>query len=995
MNGQPLRLPAGGAIDRGRPLAFRFDGRKLSGFAGDTLASALLASGTRLLARSFKYHRPRGVYALGSEEPNALLTLGRGARRDPNVKATTVDLREGLDVNSQNRWPSLRFDLMALNGVLSPLFVAGFYYKTFKWPASFWEPVYEHFIRRAAGLGEATRLPDPDHYARVETFCDVLVIGAGPAGLEAACTAATAGADVILVEERPWLGGRLAFERERVDGEDADAWLETMRRALAEQPRLRMLTRTAAFGLYDGHTVGLIETLRNAATASPEAPRQRSWKVRARHIVLATGALEQPLAFADNDRPGVMLAGAARGSVTRFAVAPGHRTLVLAAASDGVRTALDLARAGANVAGVVDLRERMPEEETQALAERGIDHFQHCGIARVLGRAGGRGVTLARLAHAGGTRRIACDAVAVAGGWEPAVHLHAHLGGRPTYDDARGIFLPPTLPPGHDSAGACAGIAGTLACREDGRRAGNVAAEACGYAAIAPAATDTSDGNAGWDNAGRLRVLPANHGGKRFIDLQNDVTLEDVALAHREGYRSVEHLKRYTTLGMGTDQGKTSNILGLTAMATLRGIGLDEAGTTTFRPPYVPLTVGAMVGRDTGPRFRPHREGPAEAWHRARGAVMVQAGLWHRPHYYPAHPGESRREAHLREAAHVRHAAGIVDVSTLGKIELIGPDAPVVVDRLYCNGMKKLQPGKARYGVMLRDDGFVFDDGTVCRLEDHRYLLTTTTANAGAVLSHIEFLLETAWSDLRAAAVTVSDHWAAFAIAGPRSRDGLTALFPDLALDDMAFPFLGIRRACLEDFECLIMRNSYSGERAYEVYVPADYGHALWGHAIRVGEPAGLRPYGTEAMGALRIEKGHVAGPEIDGRTTLDDLGLGRMASRRKAYVGYVLRHRAALQQPDRPTLVGLEALDAEASLRAGALLRAAGSSGADAVAGHVTSVTYSPTCEGTIALGLLARGAERHGEVVEAHDPLAGRDVRLRVRAPVFIDPEGTRLHA
>jgi len=988
MSGQPLRLPAGGiGIDRESALAFTFDGRERIGYAGDTVASALLASGQRQVARSFKYHRPRGISGLGPEEPAALVTLGRGPRRDPNVRATTVALSAGLEVRSQNCWPSLGLDLMAVNDWLAPLFVAGFYYKTFMRPASWWEPVYERVIRRSAGLGAASRAPDPDRYSHVEASCEVLVIGGGPAGLEAAAMAAAAGADVMLVEERPSLGGRLAVERETVDGRAAADWVARISAELGAGGRARVLTATSAFGLYDGRTVGLLEH----RSAAGGGPRQRSWTVRARHLVLATGALEQALAFPGNDVPGVMLAGAARGYVQRFAVAPGRRTLVLAGDDDGARTALELQRAGAGVAGVVDTRACLPEATEVALAEAGVPVYAGHGISRVFGRRRVRGARIAPLAGDGGARDLRCDAVAAAGGWQPALHLHCHLGGRARHDAVRGLFLPPALPAGHDSAGACAGVNGTDACRADGRRAGAAAAAACGHE---PPTVDAAGRSEGWGPADRLRVLPARGGGRRFIDLQHDVTVEDVALAHREGYRSVEHLKRYTTLGMGTDQGKSANVLGLDVLAGLAGLTLGEAGTTTFRPPWTPVTIGALAGRETGPRFRPRREAPAERWHRRAGAQMISAGLWHRPRVYPA-AGESREAAVRREAAHVRRAAGIVDVSTLGKIALIGPDAAAVVDRLYANGMRSLRVGRLRYGVMLRDDGLLLDDGTVCRLGAQRYLLTTTTANAAAVLAHIEFLLETAWCDLRAAAASVSDHWAVYAIAGPRSRDALAALFPGMALDEAALPFLGVARTDFEGVECLVMRNSYSGERAYEVYVPADYGTALWQAALVAGRPHDLRPYGTEAMGTLRIEKGHVAGPEMDGRVTAGDLGLGRLVARRKACVGQALSRRPALHDPRRPRLIGLRPRDAHAPLRPGALLRAQGASGPEAVAGHVTSVAFSPECGAVIALAVLAGGDRRHGEEVEAWDPLAGRSMPVQVTGPVFVDPQGARLHA
>ncbi len=993
-----LRLPTGGVIDRERTLTFRFDGRVHHGHPGDTLASALLASGRRVVARSFKYHRPRGLYSIGSEEPNALVTVGRGNRRDPNVRTTMVEVHEGLEACAQNCWPSVDRDFMAVNGLLAPFFTAGFYYKTFMWPARFWRSVYEPLIRRAAGMGRAATGPDPDRYGHAEAHCDVLVIGAGPAGMAAAQAAADAGSDVMLVDEMAWLGGRLAFESEIVEGQPAQAWLSTQESGITAHPRIRVLRRTTAFGLYDGRTVGLLERVSDHLPSADDRLRQSSWTVRADHIVLATGALEQPATFPGNDRPGVMLAGAARGYVNRFAVAPGRCTLVLAVDADGYRTAVDLAAAGAGVAGVVDPRPTAPEAHAKGLAEHGIPIHSNARIRAVHGR---REVTAAAIsplsgtdATAGGNSLIECDTIAVAGGWQPTVHLHSHLGHRPAFDPGRGIFLPPELPPGHSSVGACAGAVDTADCLAQGRRAGERAAgvtpvdepaEPASHArepAIPPAVTLAPEDRRRRD-------------GKSFVDLQHDVTVADIELAHREGYRSIEHLKRYTTLGMATDQGKTSNIAGLGRMAELRGLSMGEVGTTTFRPPYTPVTIGAVVGPEAGLHYRPARVGSIEDWHRAAGAVMVQAGLWHRPRYYPQHPSETQQAASAREAAHVRQHAGIVDVSTLGKIELVGPDAPEVVDRLYCNGMKSLTPGRLRYGIMLREDGFVFDDGTVIRLDEHRYLLTTTTANAARVLSHIEFLLQVAWPELRAQAVSVTEQWAGFAIAGPASRSVLAALLPELALDDDSFPYLGVRRTTSGDAGLLVMRNSYSGERAYEVFVAADRGEAFWRRALEAGQPFDLRPYGTEAMGTLRIEKGHIAGPEIDGRTAPMDLGLERMTRKSKPYVGKVLHARPALQDPQRTRLVGLRALDATASLRAGALLGPKSSSGPDSVEGHVSSATWSPECGVMIGLGLLARGPERHGEIIEARDPLGGTSSHLQVTAPVFVDPEGERLHA
>lgn len=955
------RLSGAIGIDTGSPIEFSFNGRRYTGLQGDTLASALLANHQRIIGRSFKYHRPRGILSIGSEEPAALVTLGTGAQAEPNTKATTVMLRQGMAASSQNCWPSPRFDLMAINGLFAPFFVAGFYYKTFMRPASAWEPLYERVIRRAAGLGKAPDGPDPDRYGQIEASCDVLVIGGGAAGLEAARTAAATGADVLVAEERAWFGGQLALAPAFVNGQAGQDWVEQVVGELEAQPNVRLLKETAAYGLYDDKVVGLIETV---PSDSPSGARQRSWVVRPQQVIFATGAIEQPLAFGGNDLPGVMLAGAALGYAFRFGVAPGKAVLLAGGDEQIVQTALSLKQLGVHVVGVVDSRQTPPSEGMAKLADAGIPYHVGCVIGRARGWQSVAGAEIVPLegtaARMSERQSVRCDTVAVSGGWQPSVHLQCHLGGRPKFDQTHGIFLPPELGEGFQTVGRAAGV--------------------------------IDDGD--WGPVDRLRVFPAAGGGKRFIDWQHDVTVEDVELAYREGYRSVEHLKRYTTLGMGTDQGKTSNILGLHALATVLGSSVAEAGTTTFRPPYIPITFGALTAAERDRDFRPVRRAPAEAAHRALGAEMITAGLWYRPRVYPQ-PGESAAHAVRREAAQVRATVGVVDVSTLGKIALVGPDAPEVVNRLYANGMKTLPPGKARYGLMLRDDGLIMDDGTVARFDTDRYLLTTTTANAALVLSHIEFLLETAWVDLQAMAISVSDHWAAFAIAGPQSRAVVQALLPEEDLSAEALPFLGVRETLFEGKDCLVMRNSYSGELAFEVYVTADHGLRLWEQILQVGQAYSITPYGTEAMATLRIEKGHIAGPELDGRVTADDVGLARMVARRKPCVGQALRHRPGLQKPNRPRLVGLLPVNVQAPLKAGSLLRPIGAQeGGDAIEGHVTSVTFSPAMDSMIALGMLTRGDARHGEIIEIWDGLANQTFTVKVVPPVFVDPQGERLH-
>ena len=988
---QPFRLAQGGLIDRGRTLRFRFDGRALEGHAGDSLAAALLANGIRLVGRSFKYHRPRGILSAGCEEPNALVRLGEGPRAEPNCRATMVPLQDGLVAQSQNRWPSLALDLMALNGWLSPIFPAGFYYKTFKWPAAAWTGLYEHLIRRAAGLGEAARAPDPDRYDKRHAHCDVLVVGGGPAGLAAALAAGRAGARVILADEQTRLGGRLLAERFAVDGAPAQGWVEATLAELARLPEVSLLPRTTAFGYYDHDLVALVEEA-SAEDASDHRPRQRLWTVRAQQVVLATGAIERPLAFADNDRPGVMLAGAVRTYLNRYAVAPGARAVVFTTCDDAYRTALDLQAAGVAVAAVVDARNSPDRPLTPAVRAAGIETLTGHVVARAVGGAQVAAVEVRRR-EGGGTRRIECDLLAVSGGWQPAVHLHSQTGARPVYDPEIEAFRPGEPRQRERSAGAGAGQLTLAACLATGLQAGAQAAAATGHGnGTAPPAPPCSDEQVG--DVLDLWAVPGAGRGKTFVDFQNDVTVDDVALAHREGYQSVEHLKRYTTLGMGTEQGKTGNVIGLALRAGLREEPIDAVGTTTFRPPYTPVTLGALAGREVGAHFRPLRLTPMHDWHVAAGAEFIDAGLWRRPRYYPR-AGEDLLAATLREARAVREAVGLVDVSPLGKIDVQGPDAAEFLDRLYCNPVRRLAVGKARYGLMLREDGMVFDDGTVSRLADDAFYVTTTTAGAAHVMAHMELHRQAVWPELAVEVTSITDQWAGMALAGPKSRAVLARAVADADVGDTALPFMGVLHASIAGCPVRLLRISFSGELAYEVHTPADYGTRVWQALLDAGQADGIVLYGTEAMGALRIEKGHVAGPELDGRTTPADLGLGRMASRSKDYVGRAALDRPALADPLRPRLVGLVAKDGRSPIRSGSQLVADPAAPPPvAMLGHVTSADFSPTLEQPVALALLEGGLERKGATLHAAYPLRGESIAVVVTDPVFVDPEGRRLH-
>ena len=980
MSIQSKRVPNGGRIERKRKVSFTFDGKVLTGYHGDTLAAALLANGITLVGRSFKYHRPRGILSAGAEEPNALVTLGVGGRRTPNLPATMLELSEGMAAESQNRWPSLSFDIQSLNGLFAPFLQSGFYYKTFMGPTRRAWMVYEHFIRKAAGLGSAAATPDPDIYDVRHAFCDVAVIGSGPAGLSAVRAAASAGARVTLIEQDFLFGGRLLSEP--ANG-PAAAWLDSIIADVSNMGGVNLMPATTAFGVYDGNMLGLIQ--RPAAPLARGEARQTFTMLRAGAIVFATGAIERPLIFPNNDRPGVMLASAARTYLNRFAVLPGKRILIATSTDSAYQTGFDLAEAGAKVV-VADLRSEIPTGLMADIERLGIELHSKTEIIGAKGRLAVKG---ASLRGAECTWNLACDLICMSGGWTPTVHLTSHLGIKPVYRDEIDGFVPGALPGGQYAAGAITGSYSTADAIAQGHKAGLTAAASCGHAGPAHplSSFDLADAPARHCKAtGVIR-------GKAFVDFQMDVTVGDIALAHREGYESVEHLKRYTTLGMGTDQGKTSNFAALSAMAALRHASIADTGTTTFRPPYTPIAVGALAGRAKGHHFRPIRRTPMHGWHLANGAEMLEVGLWMRPYFY-RRSGRDVGEAYINEMRNVREAAGLMDISTLGKIDIQGPDAPELLNRVYANGYAKLSIGKARYGVMLRDDGIVFDDGTTTRLSDTHFFMTTSTAKAADVMSHLEFLLDTAWPDLRVAVTSVSDEWAAMSVAGPQSRRILAAACPQLDVSNDGLPQMGMLEAEFHGQPLRILRLSYSGERAYEIYVGATAGEALWCHLLDVGEPLGLMPYGVEALGALRIEKGHVAGPEIDGRTTLDDLGLGRMTRKRRDFVGDVLRQRPAFTDEKRQRLVGLEPIQPSARLRSGALLFLPGDTQCGHGRGRVTSITYSPERGHYVGLALLAADvAEENTEILAVH-PIKSETVRVRVVSPVFLDPEGERLH-
>ncbi len=1012
------RLDTGGRlIDRAQEISFRFNGEGMSGFEGDTLAAALLANDRMLVGRSFKYHRPRGVMTNGPEEPNALVGLGLGPRFEPNQRATTTELFAGLEAQSQNHWPSLERDLGAVNGWiagLAPVFSAGFYYKTFLAPRIAWKHVFEPVIRQAAGLGRAPAEADPDTYEHLHAHTDILVIGGGIAGLAAARAAAEAGADVLLVEQAARWGGRALVEEEtRIDGLAAPDWVAREVTALSGMPGLTLRTRTMAAGLYDHGYALLYERVADHRPGLPGAPRHRLWRVRARQIVVATGALERPLAMANNDLPGVLLASAVRDYIRLYGVCPGRRALVVANNDNAYRTALTLAAAGAEVAAVVDARRDVRGALPEAVRARGIQVLEGHGVAKLKGGRRVEAAEIARLTESGiggAGQTLAVDCVAMSGGWSPAVHLWSQAGGKLSWDDTGLMFRPHPergVPIGADGAPstACAGAANgelaTAPCLADARLAGRRAAEAAGFVTAAEAPEDApaqaveeaaeAPVEPCWLMPGREKLA---HGTKHFVDFQNDVTAADIRLAAREGYESVEHAKRYTTLGMATDQGKTSNIIGLAILADALGREIPEVGTTTFRPPYTPISFGAIAGQAKGPLFKAVRQTPMHGWHAANGGDFEPVGDWFRPYCY-RRAGEDRHRAVAREVANTRAQVGLIDASTLGKIEVAGPDAAEFLDRVYTGKMSSLKTGRCRYGLMCTENGFLFDDGVVARIGPERFLLHTTSGGSDRVAGHLEEWLQTEWWDLRVFTQNVTDQWAQIAVAGPRARDLLTAAGTGIDLSAGALPFMSFAEGAVAGCPVRLYRISFSGELGFELATPAGHGRALWRALLAAGEPLGLMPYGTEALHVMRAEKGFIMiGDETDGTVTPQDLGLDWAISKKKPdYLGKRAQDRIDLRRPDRKQLVGLFTEDPAFVLPDGAHAVAALAEAGKPMTtiGHVTSTYFSPSLGRSIAMALIERGRERMGDTLKF--PMEdGEVVKAQVVSPVFFDPEGAR---
>lgn len=981
-------------------LHFTFDGKSFIGRPGDTLASALLRHGVHLTGRSFKYHRPRGIVGLGAEEPNALITVIRdAARKTPNLRATQIELYDGLIAVSQNRSPSLAFDFDAINDFLSPILPAGFYNKTFMWPRAAWFKLYEPAIRRKAGLGEAPTRPDPDHYSQRFAHCDVLVVGLGPAGITAALTAAMSGARVIACDEQAHIGGSLLHDpHAHINGVSVTEGLAGSLKALNENPNVTLLTRTTAFGYFPHNLIGLSERITDhLSQPDPHQPRERLWQVRAKEVVLATGAIERPLVFPGNDRPGVMLAEAARGYANRFQVNVGHRAVVLAGSDAAYQSALDLHQHGVSIALIADVRDTPQDGPARTRAKAaGLVIEDRMTVLGTKGRLRVNAIQLGTVSNGQihSFKTVACDVVLMNGGYTPSVHLHSQAKGQLKFDSTLGAFIPGDCPERCRSAGAAAGIEGLRNQLNHGAQQGALAAKAAGFVveALTLEAQTMEGAMAGFPGvlASKGDIPPK----KAFVDFQNDVTSRDLALARREGFESVEHIKRYTTTGMATDQGKTSNLNALAYIAKDRGMSIPEVGLTTFRMPYTPTTFGIFAGHARGDLFDPVRKTPSHDWTVARGGVFEDVGMWKRTRFFPQ-DHEAMHQAVMRECLAVRKSVGMFDASTLGKIEVVGPDAAEFLNRFYINNWTGLGVGKCRYGILLRDDGFVYDDGVIARLAMDRFHVTTTTGGAARVFAMMEDYLQTEWTDLNVWITSTTEQWSVVAVQGPMARQTLEKLVSGIDISNQAFPHMSVGHGTIAGMPMMLCRVSFSGELGYEVNVPGRFGAQLWEAIYEAGREFGITPYGTEAMHVLRAEKGYIiVGQDTDGTMTPDDAAVAWAIGKNKPdFIGKRALMRPAMSRADRKQLVGLLPLDPQTVPEEGAQLTLSANLTAPyEMVGHVTSAYFSPILNRSIALGVLKGGRALIGQTV--YIPMPGRDIAVTVTHPVFYDREGVRIN-
>jgi sarcosine oxidase subunit alpha len=988
MNGHSTRLASGGRIDRDKPLRFTFDGRSYSAYEGDTLASALLANGVMLTGRSFRYHRPRGIFSAGAEECHALLTVGTGSARVPNVRATLQPVYHGLAAHSQRAWPSLRWDIGAVTGWFSRFLPTGFYYKTFMWPRWSW---YEGLIRHAAGGAPAPGGPDPDRHEKRYAHCDLLIIGAGPAGLSAAVAAARTGLRIILINDQPEAGGSLLWSDASVERRSGPYWARKMIRRLEIEDQITVLDRTMAVAAWDH---GLFTAVQDTGS---DVVSQVLWKIRSRRTVLASGAIEQPMLFPDNDRPGIMLADSARQYVNRYAVRPGRDAVVLTNNDSAYRAAHDLNVSGVRVKAIIDIREKVPDETARRAREQGIEILAGHEVAGTRGYLRLKKVAVRPRTFGGNAPRpswIEADLLCVSGGWNPTLHLFSQAGGKLRHDETLSCFVPETeTSAAHASirpAGAANGVFELSACLRDGHEAGLEAAEHIlgkrPEEGLPPVARDEAP-----CSVQPPATVAPSPGGRQWVDHLHDVTLSSITVAAREGYRSVEHLKRYTTTGMALDQGKTANLNAITALADACGCSAGTVGTTTFRPPFHPVTLGALAGREIGTRAWPTRRLPLHDWHVAAGGVMEDHSGWLRAAYYQRN-GEDEESSIRREVLAARNAVTVFDSSSLGKIEVSGPDAARFLNRIYINNVETLKTGRVRYGMMLDENGIIIDDGVFARLEDDLFLVSASSAGTAEVLVALEEWLQTEWPELDVLVHNATTQWATLTVSGPHARQVLSAILPDEDISRTAFPHMSVRAGVLDNMEYRLMRVSFTGETSFELAVPAGCARTVWQRLLQAGEACGITPLGMEALDILRMEKGYLeVGVDTDISTNPLDVGWAIPISKKKAdFIGKRSLSRPHDTRPDRLQLVGLEPSDKDRFIPVGSHIVMADDGHAE---GHVTSSCISPTLKRSICMAMLKSGHSRQGEEIVID--VDGRQAAARVVPLTFFDPAGERLNA
>ncbi len=996
---QPFRLNKEGLINRNKKISFTFNGKKLFGYEGDTIASALIANGIHLVGRSFKYHRPRGFFGAGVEEPNAKLQVEFNGHSEPNVNATEMELVEGLSATSQNCWPSVNFDVGAINNFLKMFFPAGFYYKTFMWPKSFWYKIYEPFIRKAAGLGVASIEKDKERYEHKFEYCDLLVTGSGPSGLASAYAAAKNGAKVILAEDKPRFGGTLLTDDVSIDNLSGKDWAEKIITELKSMPNVTVKNRSQVFGYYDHNMLVMFERVSDhLEKKSKFTPRQRLWYIRAKETILSTGSIERPIVFGNNDTPGIFLSAAAKEYMKVYGVLVGKKPLIFTNNDSAYETALEFKKN--NVEPIIlDTRKEHSSELIDEAKSKGIDiRFSH-GVIVANGYKKVKSAKIGKLNKDKNSfekiETVDCDCICVSGFWTPSVHLASQSGNKLKYEEKIDAFIPDKKKQHETSVGAANGSFTLEESLKHGFENGsNLSAK------ITETKTEISIPNVNEKKYGAhdkfwCMPLPKNENPKRFVDFQNDVSVSDIEIALREGYRSIEHVKRYTTLGMATDQGRTSNLNGLQLVSNIENKIVPEVGHTTFRPPFTPITIGTIVGREVGMEYMPTRKTPMHEWHEKNNAVFVDAGAWKRPRYYKL-GSETLFEASKREAKNVRENVGICDVTTLGKIDIKGPDAAEFLNRVYTNAWMKLPVGKARYGLMLREDGIVMDDGTTTRISENHYHMTTTTAQAANVLSHLEYYLQIVWPELNVNVVSTTEQWAGAAIAGPKSRDMLSKLYPDLDVSNEALPFMGYKEAEFFGVPSRIFRISFSGELAYEINVKSDHGMFMWEKMMEVGKDFGNQPYGTEALSTLRIEMGHVAGPELDGRTIPSDVLLNGLVSKKKDFIGKNSLGREAFNVESRQKIVGLIPIDRKSSIPEGShIVQDQNAKLPNPKLGHVSSSCWSVENNNPFSLAIMKDGKNMIGKKFFAVSPLKNKSIEVEVISSHYVDPEGKRVRS